>query len=837
MTRILYVEDSPVDADLVTRTLMREWPELELDIAATLKQARIALDGDRTYDLVMTDLSLPDGNGMDLLGSVHERELDVPVVVLTGSGDENIAIAALKSGAHDYLVKNEGYLEQLPQTIRFAIEHAREDARRRSRPIHVLYAEHHLFDIDLTLRRLAQSAPHLRIDVVRGADAVLARLAGGDGGLDYDLLLLDYVLPGMNALDLTKTLRRDLGLDIPIVIVTGQGSEEIVAQALRLGVSDYLVKHEGYLHELPLVLDNAFRQVELVRERAVLKTMAKRLRLNSAVIDSTHDGVLITDLDGRIVSVNRAFTTLTGYTEEDSIGRNPRFLSSGRHDRHFFDEMWASLIQTGCWQGELWNRRKNGELYPQWLTLSTVCNEKGEIGNYVGVFTDISKLRQTEDRLSQLSHFDPLTDLPNRMLVTSRLDRAIDAAHRRKQRIAVLCLDLDRFKNINDSLGHQVGDRLLRAVGARLRAHLRDEDTLGRLGGDEFLVLIENIDEPPAASVVAENLIAALSDAFLLENGKEVFMHASIGVSLFPDDGANPTALISNADAAMYRAKQLGRNTYRFYTEDLTRVASQRLDLETKLRHALSNDEFVVHYQPVLSVADGSLLGAEALVRWQPPGEAMVSPAAFIPMAEETGLIVQLGEWVLREACRQMCEWDRAGLVLHSVAVNLSVEQVRRQNVGEMLLSVLGQAGLEASRLEIELTESSLMEQGEKAAALLDQLKRHGVRLAIDDFGTGYSSLAYLKRFEIDKLKIDRSFVMDLANDRNDLAIATAITAMADALGITVQAEGVETEAQLSLLKTIGCDSWQGYACSPPIPAAEFESRFLKMPLSHSRGT
>ncbi|PKO55114.1 MAG: diguanylate phosphodiesterase, partial [Betaproteobacteria bacterium HGW-Betaproteobacteria-19] len=362
----------------------------------------------------------------------------------------------------------------------------------------------------------------------------------------------------MNALDLTKALRLDLGLDIPIVIVTGQGSEDAVAQALRLGVSDYLVKHDGYLHELPVVLDSAFRQAELMRERAALKALTERLRLHAAVIESTHDGVLITDLDGFIVSVNRAFSELTGYQRDDAVGRNPRFLQSGRHDRAFYQSMWATLLKHGYWQGELWNRRKCGELYPEWLTLNAVRDEAGKVSNYVGVFTDISKLRQTEDRLNHLSHHDPLTGLPNRLLVLARLEHALEVAPRRARRVAAMCLDLDRFKTVNESLGHPVGDELLCAVATRLRARLREEDTLGRLGGDEFMILLEHIETPSDAAVVAKSLVDALAEPFQLSSGHEVFMHASIGISLFPDDGDDFMALVRNADAAMYRAKAQG---------------------------------------------------------------------------------------------------------------------------------------------------------------------------------------------------------------------------------------------------------------------------------------
>ncbi len=826
--KVLYVEDNPADADLLRRAFNRVLPEAELRVAGTLGEGRACLEGVGEVDVVLCDLCLPDGSGMDLLNRVRELKLPAAFVVLTGSGDQSAAVAALKAGADDYLVKDGDYLARLPRALETALTRARQEHAHRSRPLRVLYAEHHPFDIDLTLRHLAHSAPHLRVEVVGSAAEALTRLPAAVGeACDWDVLLVDYMLPDMNALDLAKAVRQQRGLDIPIVMVTGQGSEDTAAQALRLGVSDYLVKHSNYLHELPVVLASAHRQVELVRERAALRAAVEELRLHAAVIDSTHDGVMITDLGGAIVSVNRAFTELTGYDAAQVIGRNPRLLKSGRHDRAFYQAMWAALQECGYWQGEVWNRRRDGELYPQWLTLNGVRDAGGAVTHYVGVFTDISKLRKTEERLTHLTHHDPLTDLPNRLLVMSRLEHAIERAQRRGGRLAVMMLDLDRFKNVNDSLGHQVGDALLRGVADRLRARLREEDTLGRLGGDEFMVLIEDLDTPEHAAQVADGIIGALAAAFALDNGQEVFMRASVGISLYPEDGTDYMALVRNADAAMYRAKAKGRNTYGFYTEDLTRSASARLELETRLRRALDNGEFVVHYQPVLRVADGALLGAEALVRWQPPGEEMVPPGAFIPIAEETGLIVPLGEWVLREACAQLRDWLAAGYRPGVMAVNLSVEQIRRQDVVCTLRSVLADTGLDAAQVELEITESSLMEQGGQATELLRDLKAAGVRLAIDDFGTGYSSLSYLKRFAIDKLKIDRSFIQDIADDRNDLAIAAAVVAMARALEIAVQAEGVEQPAQLELLRELGCGSYQGFLCSRPLPAAAFAARFL----------
>ncbi len=944
--KILYVDGASVDDESIRCGM----PGCDVYVAGGVSDGIQCLTACGDYEIVVSDLLLPDGSGLDLLGWVRDRGLPLAFVMLVDADDQGAAIAVLKSGADDYLVKDGDYLERLPQTLKATMARVRADLANRSQPIRVLYAAGESVDVGSIYRHLSRVAPNLRIDCVASAAEVLVRLpAGADIACSYDVVLLDHLLPDMHALDVTKVLREVRDLDIPIVVVTDQSSGEVVAQALRLGAADCLVKHDSYLYELPLVLGKVFRESELVRERAALRATSERLRevfssspsvsyvlewregywtvswvsdnlqrltgysvadalqpgwwntclhpddvarsaidgdeleangrlvheyrffhrdgsmlwvrdelrlssdskgkplriigvwsditeqraatemlrLSAAVIDSTHDGVAITDLEGKIVSVNSAFSKITGYAREEVIGKNPRVLKSGRHRRDFYQAMWASLISSGYWQGEIWNRRRSGEIYPEWMRLNAVRNEFGELTHYVGVFTDISKLKQTEARLDYLAHHDPLTDLPNRLLVLARLQHALDAAQRRACRVAVLFLDLDRFKMVNDSLGHSAGDELLHAVAKRFRYRLREEDTLARLGGDEFMVLLEQTQSPGDAAVVAQGLIDALTDPFRLSSGHEIFIHASIGISLYPDDGADFMELVRNADAAMYRAKAQG-NTYGFYTEDLTRYASRRLELETRLRRALAQNEFVLYYQPVLSVSDGRLLGAEALVRWIPADGEVVSPADFIPITEETGLIVPIGEWVLHEACRQARQWLDAGYAFETMAVNLSVVQLLRQDIHDLLRRALEETGLPAQRLELEITESKLMEQGEKTASMFDELKRLGVRLAIDDFGTGYSSLAYLKRFAIDKLKIDRSFIKDLADDCNDFAIASAIVAMAHALDIDVQAEGVESAAQLELLSTLGCGTYQGYLCSPPIPAEKFEACFLR---------
>ncbi|MDX5410814.1 MAG: EAL domain-containing protein [Thauera sp.] len=555
---------------------------------------------------------------------------------------------------------------------------------------------------------------------------------------------------------------------------------------------------------------------------AVQKVRAEAaLRQSSAVFESTRDGVVITTLEPRIVAVNPAYTEITGYSAEEAIGRNPSLLRSGRHDRAFYQAMWASLRQVGYWQGEVWNRRANGEVYPQWLTLSTVRDEAGEPSHYVGVFTDLTQLKRSEQQLEHLTHYDPLTDLPNRLLVQSRLEHAIDQARRHRGRLGVLFVDLDRFKNVNDSLGHPAGDALIQAVAGRLRAGLRVEDTLARLGGDEFLVVIEDLESADEAASVARKLTELVQQPFRVAGDREVIVSASVGISLYPDDGASATDLIQYADAALYQAKAEGRNSFCFYASELTAAVSERMEMEMGLRRALERGELRIHYQPLVSLKGGRV-GAEALLRWQPPGEALVRPDRFIPLAEETGLIVPIGGWVLREACRQARAWLDAGLDFGGVAVNLSVRQFRARDLVSLVAEVLRETGLPAARLQLEITESALMDEVEQAVDTLHRLHALGVTLAVDDFGTGYSSLAYLKRFPIGTLKVDQSFVRGIAVDESDRAIVVATIAMARGLGFSTTAEGVETEAQLAILRTLGCDAYQGFLFSRPLEAAEF---------------
>lgn len=558
-------------------------------------------------------------------------------------------------------------------------------------------------------------------------------------------------------------------------------------------------------------------EVEAERRRA-----EERWRHAAAVFENTHEGVMITDSELRIHTVNRAFTDITGYGETEILGKKPSHLSSNRHNGDFYAELWASVSRTGHWQGEIWNQRKNGEIYPELLNISAIEVENGRVTGYIGVFSDISDLKASEAKMEFLAHHDPLTQLPNRLVLFSRLEHGIAVAKREHKQLALLMLDLDRFKDINDSFGHLTGDKLLQQAAMRLTRHLREADTVTRLGGDEFTVLLENITRPEDAARVANILIAALSEPWQLANGIEARIGVSVGISLFPDHGGSAGELLQHADAALYQAKADGRGCFKYFSEELTVAARERIVLESRLRHALADHAFRLYYQPQVDIGSGLIIGAEALLRWQDPQYGLIPPERFIPIAESTGLIGAISEWVLKECCAQGMRWIEAGLPALTLAVNISPHQFSHNGLVEMVSRILSASGFPAMRLELELTESALMTREKQAVETLNRLRNLGVRLAIDDFGTGYSSLAYLKRFPLDVLKIDKSFVDDIPNSQDDKEIAATIIAMAHTLRFKVLAEGVETQAQLAFLQDRGCDAYQGYWKSPPLPADEF---------------
>ncbi len=1102
--RVLYVEDSDSDADLACRYMARYAPDIELEVAASLAVARRCLEVAREgipYDLLLADLYLPDGSGLELLRDVRQESLKLPVVLLTGQGDEHAAIAALKGGAQDYIIKRGDYLEHLPTLLRDVVQ--RSSALDFSgHQLQVLYLEPNPADSELTRIYLRQLAPQIRLEIVQTGRQVLEKLGGH--GMQDQVLLLAGKVPDMDAMELVRILRQEHQNQCPIVLITGQGSEEGAAEALHLGVDDYLIKTDGYLKALPLNLEKIQRQVALVREKVALQDaneqlneildasttvlfklryeggvwrplwfspnlqalvgdgpdeamgadwwharvhpldreraltqqedllvtgeavreyrfrhkeghylwlrdrirlikhgdaqssvvvgtwvdvtrvkvgelawqarmkvrslifdgapldrvleeivlnlegiyttcrgaillrdglgvmqvraapsldvtyrqqvaaagqsdcslksatarntlfiddmddprlckacssfhrehgiqslwslpivasqgkmlglfnvyaqdhpgddefMQRRLeefaqmaalavervegdrdqRLAATVLANTHDGVMVTDLSPAIVLVNQAWSEMTGYRSEEALGQSPSLVKSDLQSPEFYQEMWNTLLSQGDWQGELWNRRKNGETYPQFLSISTVRDTTGKPTHFVAVMTDLSHLRQSEHERDRLTHYDPLTQLPNRLLALARLEHAISQAS--SGAVGVILLDLDDFNAINDSLGHDVGDRVLRLLAQELRGCLRQQDTLARLGGDEFLIIVEHMEKPEVLVRFCEVIQDMLHRPRRLSGGQEVYVGGSMGLSVFPEDGATAHELIQRANTALHHVKREGRDTFRFYTSALTAQVYERLKLESHLRKALERGELVLHYQPQVDILSGKVCGMEALMRWESPELGRVSPGAFIPVAEQSGLILPMGTWALNEACRQNKAWLQAGLPPMVMAVNVSVRQFKAGDLVEQVAQVLEETGLPPSLLEIELTESAFMEDAEAAIITSRKLHELGVKLSLDDFGTGYSSLAYLSRFAFDKIKIDQSFVRDITSNPINAAIANAAIALAESLHMSVLAEGVETEAQLGFLRRQGCQVMQGFLVSPALPAEAF---------------
>ncbi|MCA0395262.1 MAG: EAL domain-containing protein, partial [Proteobacteria bacterium] len=545
----------------------------------------------------------------------------------------------------------------------------------------------------------------------------------------------------------------------------------------------------------------------------------RELRISSEVLRSMTEAVAVIDRNFDFVSVNPAFLRMTGYEETDVVGRNSSLLDSLQHDAAFYQHIRDQIRKRGRWNGEIWQRRKDGEEFLCQIESSTVYDKNGELILYVAVLNDITQQKRAEQELRYLANFDTLTNLPNRSLLSERLSRAIVRAHREDNRIAVLFLDLDRFKDVNDSLGHAAGDRILRAAAARLQQTVGMHHTVARLGGDEFTVVLENLDAPEDADRVAREIIMAFEAPLLLDDRREIAISPSIGISLYPDHAHVPTELLKQADTAMYQAKAAGRRTFMRYDDAMDVAVRQRATISGALRKVLDRGELRLVFQPRLALSQSRITGVEALLRWRSDEHGEIAPVDFIPMAEESGLILEIGEWVLREACLTLQRWRQHGLHDLTVSVNVSVLQLLRGDFPDVVARMLTDIDLPPSALELELTESVLMANAEHTAAKLQAFRALGVSLAIDDFGTGYSSLAYLKRLPITTIKIDKAFIGDLTHDPEDAAITSTVITMAHSLGLNVVAEGVETDAQARFLSSQQCDEVQGFWLSPPLDA------------------
>ncbi|RJQ38000.1 MAG: EAL domain-containing protein [Nitrospiraceae bacterium] len=543
------------------------------------------------------------------------------------------------------------------------------------------------------------------------------------------------------------------------------------------------------------------------------------------VLDSSNNPILITDAQANIEYVNPAFCFATGYAKEELIGQKPNIMKSGKHNREFYMEMWKTIKETGRWQGEIWDKRKNGDIYPKWLSISAIKNSRGETVKYSGLFSDITALKQTEEQIEHLSNYDSLTNLPNRRLFLDRLNQALLGAERNNRALAVMFVDINRFKNINNTFGHSAGDQLIKEFSKRVSGCMRKEDTVGHISGNSFAIILPAIEGKESAEVVSRKIIDSMLSPFILK-GHKVIVSASIGIALYPLDSDKLEMLIKNAETAMYNAKEHGDNRIQFYNNAMGDMTFQRLSIEANIREALEREEFVLYYQPVVNLNSGMISGMEALIRRQEP-EWVAPPSKFIELAEETGLILQICEWTLRKACRQNKLWQAEGLPPMHIAVNIASSQFYEGRLIKTVTDVLRETGLEPKYLELELIERLIMQDSAASINMMQDLKKLGTMISVDDFGTGYSSLNYLRLFPVDKLKIDQSFVRDIAHDSSSASISKAIIALAHSLNLKTVAEGVETEAQLSFLRECGCDEMQGYYFSVPLPAESFKKLVL----------
>jgi len=573
--------------------------------------------------------------------------------------------------------------------------------------------------------------------------------------------------------------------------------------------------------------------IELMHEAAQLAGLAierkrteNELQIAASVHQAVSEAIAVTDADNRIIAINPAFTQVTGYAPHEAIGQDSNLLKSGRHDLPFYQEMWHALETTGRWQGEIWNRRKCGEEYPEWLSISTICDANGKVLRRIAMSSDITEKKRTEETIWRQANYDSLTELPNRRLFRDRLQQELLKAQRAGLAVALLFVDLDRFKEVNDTLGHHSGDMLLIEAARRVCDCVRTTDTVARLGGDEFTVIMSDLADTDRVGEVAQAMLRALAEPFTLGT-ETAYISASIGITIYPSDADNVESLLKHADQAMYAAKELGRNRFSYFTASMQAAAQTRLLLSNDLRNAIAAGQLEVHLQPIVELATGRIMKAEALLRWCHPTHGMVEPAQFIPIAEETGLINEIGDWVFRESARTAKRWYDLGLLhagddgLIQISVNKSPRQFFSGNTHETWVDYLNEIGLPARCIAIEITEGLLLDDRPEVAAKLRQFRAAGFRVSLDDFGTGYSAMSYLKRFPLDFIKIDQSFVRDMATDQDDQAIVEAIVVMAHKLGLQVIAEGIETQEQCDLLKAAGCDYGQGYLFARPMPAAE----------------
>ncbi len=825
---ILYVEDEDEVRDQLSSYLKRRSRKVY-----TAANGKKGLEAYNKYkpDIVVTDILMPVMDGLQMAEKIQLINPRVPIIIITAFEEPRYFHHAIELGVSQYVNKPvklpilEASLLKCARILRaeLALKEIEERYKVLFKLSHIAisvadadgdvghHAQHLVLKKDETTDRLAGSVVDCNeafLQLLGYEDIEILKQNNGN----IFSLMTDASARLFNQLVHEELLVTGFTTEFELELIAADYDKIPVIAQLILRYSD-----TGEPMEIWMVMRD-------IRER---KKVEEKLRLSAKVFESSRDAINISNQDNEIVSVNQSFVDITGYEATEVIGKNPKFLQSGRHNREYYQQLWLNLKRNGYWQGEIWNRRKNGEVYPEWISISLVYDDNANISHHIAIFSDISDVKSTEAHIEFLANYDPLTQLPNRRLFIDRLDQAIKTAARDDKRLAVMFFDLDHFKTINDSLGHSIGDLMLIEVGKRISSAMREIDSVSRLSGDEFAAVISDVSDISDVIKVVNKVISTMRQAFKIQQ-YELHVTISIGISFYPNDGKTYELLLKNADTAMYSAKNNGRDNFEFFSAAMSTQALERLSLEGSLRKAVENNQLRLFYQPQVQVDNNKIVGIEALLRWPHPELGMIPPDKFITLAEETGLIIPIGKWVLAEACRQNKAWQDEGLKAVPIAVNLSAVQFRQHNLMEIVQQELQETGLKPCFLELELTESLLMDCTEYNVKLLRDFRQLGVQLSIDDFGTGFSSLSYLKRFPINKLKIDRSFCMDIPKDKNNASITSAVISLGHDLGLCVIAEGVETESQFNYLQALQCDEVQGYLFSKPVPADEMKALLTK---------
>jgi diguanylate cyclase (GGDEF)-like protein/PAS domain S-box-containing protein len=806
---VLIVEDSADDADLMSAELRQAGIEVLAERVENAEEMRAAL-AKQPWDLILSDFRLPRFNARQALELLQKTGVDIPFIAVSGAIGEVTAVELMRAGAHDYVMKDN--LTRLPAAVTREIKEA-QDRREHRRAAEALRESEERWQFALE----GAGEGVWDWDVASGRVLFSARWKEMLGYAENEI--------GNGFEEWEKRLHPD---DKARVLADLQAYFE---GKTRTYVNDHrLLCKDGkwkWVLDRGMIVSRSpdgrpLRMIGTHADISARKQAEESLQLAAMVYQHSSEAMAIADAENIIVSINPAFTQTTGYVADEVIGQDPSILKSGRHDPAFYEAMWQSIKTTGHWQGEIWNRHKNGAAYAAYLTINTIFDADGLVSRRVALFSDITQKKESEELIWRHANFDALTQLPNRRMLLDRLNQAIKKSHRTGMSLALLFLDLDEFKDVNDTLGHDMGDILLKEAAQRMCSCVRGTDTVARLGGDEFTIVLGELEDTGSVERVAQEILQKLAAPFQL--GTEVaYISASIGITLYPTDATEIEDLFKNADQAMYATKALGRNRYSYFTASMQEAAQSRKRLTSDLRSALLEQQFQIHYQPIVELQTGAIHKAEALIRWQHPTQGMISPTAFIPVAEETGMITGIGDWVFKEAAKQARLWRASHDADFQISINVSPVQFKDENYSPAdWFEHLKQLGLSGQCVVIELTEGLLMEVNPAVNAKLLALRDAGMQVAIDDFGTGYSSLSYIKTFDIDYLKIDQSFVRNLSPNSDDLALCEAIIVMAHKLWLKVIAEGVETELQRELLQSAGCDYAQGYLFSKPVPAEEF---------------